>query len=122
MNRFSVVLGIPAGALMIGSSAAHSFLGWPQLRESLTRAQTPPDLITGLAVAWHFGGAAMLVFGAIVTWLFVDVLKRRPVSFVPAWLIAFLYVLFGCGALLITGNTFFVVFIVPGVLLAAASW
>ena len=122
MNRFSVALGVPAGAIMIASSAAHSLLGWPQLRASLARAQTPPDLITGIAVAWHFGGVAMFAFGSLVILLFVDVLRHRSVSFLPAWLIALLYTVFGCGALFVTGNPFFLIFVVPGVLLAAASW
>jgi hypothetical protein len=122
MNRLSIALGIPTGVIMAGSGAAHVMVGWPQLRASLARAQTPPDIVTGVAVAWHFGGVAMLTFGCLVVLLFVLAAKQRPVSAVPGWVIAFAYVAFGVGALLITRNPFFLIFVAPGLTLAAALW
>lgn len=121
MNRFSAALGIPAGVIIVASSFAHSLLGWPQLRAQLLEAQAPPDLVTGIAVGWHFGGAAMFAFGCIAIVLFVDSLKNRPAPPFPVRMTALTYTAFGAAAMLATGNLFFLIFVVPGLMLAAAT-
>lgn len=121
MTRWRAVLGLVAGAILVLSSAAHSLLGWPQLRTKLVAANTPTDLVQGLAVGWHFGGAAMLAFGCIAIALFVKRLRGQTVSPFPALIIAILYIGFGVGALSVSNlDPFFLIFIVPGVLLALA--
>ena len=123
MNRLRVGLGLLAGVLIVLSSAAHSLLGWKQLGIELAKTQAPPALVTGLAVGWHFAGVAMLAFGCIVLSTFADALRRRPVSFRPVGFIALVYVVFGIWALRASNlDPFFLVFIVPGLLLGAASW
>jgi hypothetical protein len=123
MNRLRIALGVLAGVLMILSSAAHSLLGWPRLRSELVGTQASPDLITGLSIGWHFAGMAMFAFGCIVLLTFVDAMRRRQVSFRPVGFIALVYLLFGIGALRASKlDPFFLVFIVPGLMLAAASW
>lgn len=122
MNRLRATLGIVAGVLMLLSAAAHSLLGWPQLRAQLEAAHAPADLIQGLGMGWNWGGAAMVAFGATVLRLFVRGLRGATVDVVPARIITVLYLVFGAGALFITGDPFFLVFIVPGLLLAAASF
>ena len=122
MHRTRSILGIVAGVLMIASAAAHSLLGWPQLRAQLAQSHVPGDLVQGLAVGWHFGGAAMVAFACIVLWVFVRRLRGRPAPLVPPTIIAAAYLAFGAGALAVTGDPFFLVFIVPGLMLAAASF
>jgi hypothetical protein len=123
MIRWRVLLGFVAGAMLIASSAAHSLLGWTQLRASLAKSEAPADLVTGLSIGWHFAGVAMLAFGCIVLTIFADLLRRRSVSVRPALVIAVVYVAFGIWALIISDNDpFFYVFIVPGFLLAVAAW
>ena len=123
MNRLRIPVALLAGVLLVLSGAAHSLLGWKQLGLALAAAQAPPDLITGLSIGWHFAGVAMLVFGCIVVGTFLDAMRNRPVSFRPVALIALAYVLFGIWALTVSDlNPFFLVFIVPGLMLAAASW
>ena len=123
MIRWRILLGFVAGAMLIASSAAHSLLGWRQLRASLAKSEAPPDLVMGLSVGWHFAGVAMLAFGCIILSIFADLLRRRSVSVRPALLIALLYVAFGIWALIVSNNDpFFYVFIVPGFLLAVAAW
>lgn len=123
MSRTRSMLGLIAGFMLIASSAAHSLLGWPQLRGALTQTRAPEDLVLGLAFGWHFAGAAMLTFGCIVLWLYVGAMRRSVVSYLPAFFIALLYLVYGAWAYAASGrNPFFFVFIVPGVLLAAASW
>jgi hypothetical protein len=121
MTRLRTVLGLIAGVILVLSSAAHSFLGWKALRTGLVAAQAPPDLIRGLAIGWHFAGAAILAFGIIVINLFAKRLRGEAVSSSPAVIIAVLYLASGLWAMLITGNPFFFIFIVPGLMLAVAA-
>ena len=122
MNRARSILGIVAGVLMIASAAAHSLLGWPQLRARLAQSRVPDDLALGLGAGWHFGGAAMVAFACIVLWVFFRRLRGAPAPLVPPAIIAALYLAFGAGALAVSGDPFFMVFIVPGLMLAAASF
>ena len=122
MNRLRIVLGFVAGAVLIASSGAHAFLGWPAVRLLLYRAQVPNDLLGGILVVWQFGGVAMLTFGCIVLWLFTNLINGRQVSLLPAMLIGLAYVAFGAWALAMGGmSPFFLLFIIPGLLLVAAS-
>lgn len=84
MTRVRTVLGLIAGAILVLSSAAHSFLGWKALQARLVTAQAPSDLIQGLAIGWHFAGAAMLAFGIIVLAIFAKRLRGEVVSSLPA--------------------------------------
>lgn len=122
MNRTRGIAGIVAGVMMALSSAAHSLLGWPVMRASLAEAHAPADLVQGLAVGWHFGGAAILTFACIVLWTFVRRLQGAPVPRVPPAIVSVAYLVFGAGALAVSGDPFFLVFIVPGILLAFASF
>jgi hypothetical protein len=72
-----------------------------------------------MGIGWHFAGVAMLTFGAMVVAAFIQVLRGRAVSLAPAMLIATVYLAFGAWALLVSGDPFFLVFVVPGVLLAS---
>ncbi len=122
MTRVRTVLGLIAGLILVLSSAAHSFLGWKALRARLVTAQAPADLIQGLAIGWHFAGAAMLAFGIIVLAIFATRLRGEAVSPLPALIVAILYLISGVWAMVATGNPFFFIFIVPGLMLAAAAW
>jgi len=122
LSRTRSILGILAGVLMIASAVAHSLLGWPQLRAQLAQSSVPDDLAQGLAAGWHFGAAAMLTFAGIVLWTFFRRLQGRAAPLVPPAIISAAYLAFGAGALAVMGDPFFLVFIVPGLLLAAASF
>ena len=114
----SRILGIIAGVILILSGAAHSLLGWKALGAQLAQTNAPADLIGGLRIGWHFGGACMLAFGIIVLMIFV---RRMPA--LPAFAIGVLYVVFGAWALAVSNfDPFFAIFIVPGVLLLIAAW
>lgn len=116
------VLGVVAGLVLVGSSGAHSLLGWPQLGAQLARTNAPPELVRGLAIGWHCAGASMLAFGVLVLWTFTA-RRGRAVSRVPALVVALLYLLFGVGALAASGmQPFFLIFVVPGLMVLAAAW
>jgi hypothetical protein len=122
MTKTRAVLGLVAGVILILSSGAHSLLGWPGLRGQLVAAQTPADLVQGLMLGWQFGGVAMLAFGIIVVATFARGFRGETVSMLPAAVIGAAYLAFGAWALLaIELNPFFLVFIVPGVLLVLAT-
>jgi hypothetical protein len=123
MRRGRLVLGLIGGIIMLVTSAAHSLLGWPQLRRSLTDANTPADLIVGLSIGWHFAGLAMLVFGALTILLFADALRLRPVSLRPVLLIGLAYLVFGTWSLTVSSlDPFFLAFLLPGILLLLGAW
>ena len=123
MKKTQNVLGLIAGAMLVLSSAAHSFLGWGEISAALLSLHVSPDLMIGLAIAWHFGGAAMLTLGCIVIWLFAQQRKGVAVSKVPAQLIGAMYLLFGAGALVASNfDPFCLLFMIPGVLLALAVY
>ncbi len=123
MSAGRALAGILAGTLLLLSSAAHAFFGWAQLRQALAGASVPEELIQGVGIGWQFGGAAMLGFGVIVVWQFVGHLRGRPTPLLPSRVIAGIYLLFGAGAMALTGfNPFFLVFLIPGLLLAVAAW
>lgn len=120
-SRARTVTGLLAGALMVLSAFAHSALGWSQLGGELARARVPADLLFAIKAGWEFGGIAMLAFGAVVIVHAVSRLRGGAGYPLPVGIIAATYVAFGAWALVASGfRPFFLVFVVPGVLLALA--
>jgi hypothetical protein len=123
MKRARLIVGVIAGAVLLASSAAHTFLGWKELSERLSRTTAPPDLVTGLQIGWMFGGAAMVILAFVVLTTFVDRLRggKAPLSHVIA--IAVVYMAFGAWAIATSGGDLFYlgVFVVPGALLGIAA-
>ena len=122
MNRVRAALGLVAGVLLVLSSGAHSFLGWKQLGSQLASTNAPEDLVMGLKLGWMFGGVVMLTLGAMVLVIFLARLRGRSAPIFPAILISIAYLVFGVWALVVSNfDLFFLVFIIPGALLAIAS-
>ena len=122
MNRFRSILGLVAGVLMMLSAAVHSFLGWKQLKSELEPLHAPAELVRAIGAGWNFGGAAMLAFGFIVVALFTHRLKGNAVNLRPAIVIGATYAAFGAAAMVVNDfDPFFLVFVIPGVLLLIAS-
>jgi hypothetical protein len=122
MARLRSVLGLIAAAILFLSAGAHSFLGWKSLQPRIEAFGAPADLVTGLRIGWQFGGAAMLVFGVIAAWVFIQRLRGTSVPAFPVVVMGVVYALYGAWAMSVTGDGFFAIFIIPGVLLLAASW
>jgi len=121
MSRLRTVLVVAAGLVMIASSAAHSLLGWPPLSARLAAVNAPVDLVSGLAMGWHFAGLAMLTLGLLALWL-ASAAQRSISVRLPVGLIGVAYVAFALGAAAAFGFDFIeVVFLVPGALLMAAA-
>ena len=112
-----------AGAFLLLSACAHTLLGWKSLSGRLTENQIPADLTQALAIGWHFGGVAMVGFALIVILSFARFRRDERTSLAPVTLIALTYLAFGAFALVATQfDPFFLIFIVPGLMLLAASW
>lgn len=122
MNKTRIFLGYLGGAILVLSSVAHTLMGWPGIRAELARSAASPDLMQGMQMAWYFGGMAMLVFGAIVIALFRAAQHGRPLPPLVVPAIGAGYLAFGLFELVATGyQPFTAIFIVPGLLLLAAS-
>jgi hypothetical protein len=121
MSRLRTLLIVAAGLVLIASSAVHSLLGWPSLLARLTAANAPLDLISGLAMGWHFAGVAMLTFGLLAIWL-ASVAQGAVSVRIPVGVIGLAYIAFAVGAAAAFGFDFIeVVFLTPGALLTASA-
>lgn len=114
-------LGGVAGVILILSAFAHTFLGWKTIAGELAKTNAPADLVLGLEVAWKFGGPLMLALGIIAIHMSLNRLRGKAVSTFAPGLMAIMYTLFGVWALTVSGEPFFFIFVVPGILLAIAS-
>jgi hypothetical protein len=122
MQRWRAIVGIVGGIMLLLSAGAHSVLGWKSLGGALAAAGVPADLLQGVKIGWQFGGACMVVFGAIALNFFVHRLRGARDPGWPVLLIGAGYLLFGLWALVVSGfDPFFAVFIVPALLLIVAS-
>jgi hypothetical protein len=111
------VLVLSAGALMVLSSAAHAFLGWPLLRGDLKSAGVAENLVGAMAVGWYFGSVAMLAFGAITLRSEILLRKGDRSGVVPVRMIATCYLIFGLVTFVSRNfNPHFLLFIVTGLL------
>ena len=116
-------LGIATGVVLILSSLAHAFLGWPSLRPALETGGVDANVIGAMAVGWYFGSVAMAAFGAIVLVWAVKLLRGQTVDMAPVWIMALAYLAFGLAAFLVRGlNPHFLLFIVTGLLLGAFAF
>jgi hypothetical protein len=77
----------------------------------------------GLKAVWIFSGMAMLIFGIIVVAIFAQRFRGREVSTFPGKVIAVAYLAIGIWVMVASNfDPFSLLFIVPGALLAIASW
>ena len=123
MKRARLILGILAGAMLLASSVAHTWLGWNSLAERLARTNVPPDLQTGLHIGWAFGGAAMVILGIIAIATFGGRLRGAKPPLLPVAVTAVIYMAFGAWAIAESGGDLFFlgVFVIPGALLGIAA-
>ncbi len=116
------IAGVTGGLLLVVSSAAHTFAGWPQLRGVLTGAGVDPAIVGALAVGWVFGSVSMLAFGVIVLRAGIRMARGREFDRAPVIVIGSIYALFGVVAFLSRAlNPHFLLFILNGALVAWAG-
>lgn len=116
------VVGLIASVIIILSSFAHIFGGWPAISKQLAATNAPADLVLGLKIGWIFGGVAILTFGLICGAIFRHRMRGEGVPILMARMIGIVYVLFGLYALVTSGfDPFFAIFLVPGAMLVFAA-
>jgi len=121
MNRGRMYLGLLTGVMLVLSSIAHSLMGWPALASELGGTNAPAELVRGIQAGWQFAGLSMLVFGATTIATFRARLAGLAVPMFQVAFIAVAYIGYGAWALYISNfDPFFLVFVVPGALLALA--
>jgi len=122
--RIRNAFGITAGLVLILSSLAHAFGGWPAMEQALVAGNADPALIGALGVGWHFGSMAMLAFGIIVTFAAWNAARGNMVSMIPPRVIALAYVVFGLVAFVSRGfKPHFLFFVAAGLLIGIfAFW
>lgn len=124
MTRLRRAFGLVAGAFILLSSIAHTFLGTPSLNTELSKINAPSDLASSIRIAWVFGGAAMLVLGCLTLAHFLKAFSNHKpvVSARAVQLIGLTYTAFGVWALVVSGmELFFLSFFLPGVVLLACA-
>ena len=114
--------GVLAGILLLISALAHAVFGWPAMAEALDDVITDDagavDLLGALAVGWHFGSMAMVVFALIVLRIAI-----READACSARFIGIGYLVFGVAAWLARDfDPHFLVFVATGTLLAVFSF
>jgi hypothetical protein len=119
MRTFAWLLPL-VGSLLLLSSPAHAFLGWPPIRDRLAQGGVAGDLIAAIAIGWYFGSVAMAAFGVIVFLTWLEQRGKATVGRFVAGTVAVAYLSFGAAAYLSRSYNphFLVAFLVPGVLLA----
>jgi hypothetical protein len=116
------VVGLIASAIIILSSFAHIFGGWPAIAAQLVATHAPADLVAGLKIGWIFGGVAIFTFGLICAAIFWHRMHGEGVPILMARMIGIVYVVFGLWALVISGyDPFFAIFLVPGAMIVFAA-
>jgi hypothetical protein len=119
--KFKSALGIVAGIILIASAFMHTVLGWRAMSTELAKTNAPADLVLGLEIDWKFGGPVMLTLGIIAIHMSLNRWKGLQISTFAPGLMAVMYTLFGIWAMAVSGEPFFAIFVVPGVLLLIAS-
>jgi hypothetical protein len=120
-ERVRSTAGLLAGILILLCSVLHT-LAWRSLESRLDAAQIPDGLKFDVAVIWHFGGAAILVFGSLMVILFAKRLRGRNVTMAPVVVVAAFYVAFGSFGVVVKGaSPFLFAFLVPGFVLFVAA-
>jgi len=80
-----------------------------------------PRIAKVLFAVWHFCSGCMLVFGATIVWTWWRWRRGERRHFLPAELIAVLYLVVGPASVAYTGIPFFWLFFALGLLLLASS-
>ena len=111
------ILVMSAGVLMILSSGAHAFLGWPQLQPELSKAGVVQPLLGAVAVGWYFGSVAMLTFGVVVLLMGLRLKRGDRSGVLTVRIVAAAYLLFGLTVFVLRDfNPHFLVFVFTGLL------
>jgi hypothetical protein len=109
-------------AVLIGLGAFGHGHSVHKVHAAIDQFAIDPAIVETLYVVWYFVSGTMLVFGALLVWVWLRVRAGDANSLFPAFLIGAFYVVVGVCALVYRhGDRFWLVFIILGVLLLGSS-
>lgn len=118
--KVATVLIVLGGLLMLLSSLAHAFQGWPAMEEGLAPHPVDAEIAASLAVGWIWGSACMAGLGALTLACLPGVRRGERSARVATAVAGLTWALFGAGALYWRWpNTHFLAFVLVGGLVLA---
>ena len=120
LSRMRAAAGLIGALLLLLSSAAHGIAGWRHMQGRLAELGAAADLQRGMQLGWQLGSVAMVVFGLITGWLCWQRWRGSSEGQVVLTVLVLGYGGYGLWALASTGETGFVVFLIPAALIALA--
>jgi len=120
-SRISSVSLVLAGLLLLLSASAHAGLGWPAMREELTKVSASADLMASMGIGWHFGSVAMAAFGAITLSAGLGAVTTGGQAFWASLIVGLAYSGFGLVTYAIYREPHFFGFVAIGLLAVVGS-
>jgi hypothetical protein len=120
-SRISSICLVIAGLLLLLSACAHAGLGWPAMREELTKVSASPDLMASMSIGWYFGSTAIAAFGAIALSAALGAVTAAGRVFYASLIVGLAYGDFGLATYAIYREALFLGFVVIGLLAAIGS-
>ncbi len=109
-------------AVVIGLGAFGHGYSARKVHEALDQIPIDPNVYKTLLIVWYFVSGAMLAFGAMLVWIAFRLRAGDASALFVAYMIAAFYLAFGiCAALYRRGDSFWLFFILLGVLLLGSS-
>jgi hypothetical protein len=123
MSKARDILGALSGMILLMSAAALYFIVGGSMRSQLVDAGAPDDVVARPSIALLVATIATWLGGCVVFGVFITRLRGREAPLWPARLIAITCTIAGLVAYKMSGSNFFMtLFVVPGILIALASW
>jgi hypothetical protein len=108
--------------LLIGLGAfAHGFVGVKPVRAALAAVNLPADIREGIWIVWYYHSGAMIVFAVLIIGAWFAARRGRPHAFLAPIVIALFYIIYGIAAYAYQHNPFWLLPLVEGALLLAAT-
>lgn len=110
MSKARDIVGVLSGIILLLCAAAFFFAA-------------PEDVVARGSIGVLLATIAILLCGFVLFGVFITRLRGREAPLWPARLIGIAYTIAGLVAYKMSGNNFFItIFVVPGILIALASW
>jgi len=120
-SRISSICLVIAGLLLLLSAGAHAGLGWPAMREELTKVSASPDLMASMSIGWYFGSTAIAAFGAIALSAGLGAVTAGGRVFYASLIVGLAYGGFGLATYALYREAHFLGFVVIGLLAVIGS-
>ena len=123
MSKARDIVGALTGIILLMSAGALYFTDGGSMSRQLADAGTPVDVVARPSIGLLSATVATWLCGCVVFGVFITRLRGLVAPLWPARLIAITCTIAGLVAYKMSGNNFFMtLFVVPGILIALASW